>query len=95
MKSDRLKEEMLVEGLGTVDVKSFLLAMPDEELLQSLMPKQVACQLIAEYANVYEALMNTSTHELAIIKGMWNLKYIKLNACVKLYDGFIEKMLVG
>lgn len=67
-------ETAMYDGLGELDAKSFLFNMPDEELLQIIMPKEAASQLLAEYSNVYEVVMNASVSELTVFKGVGKSK---------------------
>lgn len=79
------------EGLGILGAKSFLFNVPDEELLQIIMPKEAACNLLAEYSNAYEVLMNTSADELAQIKGMGKSKIYKIECLREIVRRFYSR----
>jgi DNA repair protein RadC len=89
--SNYIIKEKISDGLGTLSTKSLLLDLPDEELLQTIMPKEVACQLLAEYGDVYEAVMNISTHELAGIKGMGKSKIYKIECLREIVRRFYRE----
>ncbi len=51
----------------------------------------LACQLIAEYGNVYEVVMNTSANEIAIIKGMGKSKIHKIECLREIVRRFYRE----
>lgn len=77
MQNSKMRET-ISEGLGALNTKSFLIDLPDEELLQTIMPREAAMQLLAEYQSVYEVVMNTSVNELVSLKGMGKSKIYKI-----------------
>ncbi|WP_169717975.1 hypothetical protein SPSIL_058040 [Sporomusa silvacetica DSM 10669] len=76
--SNHNMKNAISEGLGIACTKSYLVDLPNEELLQIIMPREAASQLLAEYSNVYEVVMNTTINELANIKGMGKTKIYKI-----------------
>ncbi|WP_371371023.1 DNA repair protein RadC [Sporomusa aerivorans] len=81
MKHNKIKVSA-ADGLGALSSKSYLLDMPNEELLQVIMPKEAAVQLIREYHSIYDVVMKTTANELKTLKGVGNATIYKID-CIR------------